>query len=70
MEGWKRKNDMDVTYINLLPTLYKFEVSVEPFIASLLLLLLLLLPSKEVCAQKKYSVQLHLSSSSKPNPGV
>lgn len=58
MEGWKRKNDMDVTFINLLtmiPTLYKCVASLEPFIALFLLLLSLLIPSNEVCAQKKYS---------------
>lgn len=69
---------MDVTFINFLPmipTLYKFVASLEPFIALLLLLLLLLVSSKEVCAQKKYSVLQHLpqrsswSSSSKPKPG-
>lgn len=64
---------MDATFINLvpmLPTLFEFVASLEPFIALLLLLLLLLVPSQEVCVQKKYSVQLHLSSSSKSKPGV
>lgn len=72
-EGWKRKSDMDITFINLLhmmPTFYQFVASLEPFIAWLLLLLLLLLPSKNFWVQKKYSVQLHLSSSSKPKRGV
>lgn len=65
MEGWKR--DMDVTFINLLtmiPTLYKFVASLEPFVALLLLLLLLLLPSKEICAQKKYSICIFLAKPS------
>lgn len=70
MEGWK--SDTDVSFINLLPVipiLYQFVASLEPFIAGLLLLLLLFL-QKTFGHRKKYSVQLHLSSSSKPKLGV